>query len=487
MLKHTLVYRVEQVLLVQRSTGLLVQHVERPDIESKDGDAVSAMLTAIQDFVRDSFAPEGEQGGDLGSVSVGDQTVWLVNSPDLTMACVIRGIAPVSLRTQLQEVLEDMLLQYAALIQQFDGDREPMAPLVSELERCFGYVKTVGSKTKSKPNFTASAELDAEDGEFSEAVNEPELAETSKPSRLGKILKTPFFYIALAIFMVVVWVLLVHKLERDKKSNLLALYAETPGIVVTNTHWQNVEAWGFWKYLRPERTLVIDGLQDPSFNDADRLAKQVKGYADERIDIRMQPYLSLHADAQLQRAQVYFAPPASVRLSLQGAVVTAEGEAKRDWLQQWSNAVVTLPGVQGIDVSHVKEDLSNEKEALKQSKEQLEQLVLYFKNSQSTAQDFESTMAELVQQLKQYQIQAANINQDFQVELTAYSDQLGGETLNQPVRMQRAKQVKQLLIDGGLAANNIITKDGGALGEEGVLDKAARKVTIAIKGVVNDL
>lgn len=71
---HTLAYRVQQVFLIHRKTGLLLHHVA--DSNSIDGgadsDMVSGMLTAIQDFVNDSF---GEQDGDLDSVRVGDHTI----------------------------------------------------------------------------------------------------------------------------------------------------------------------------------------------------------------------------------------------------------------------------------------------------------------------------------------------------------------------------------------------------------------------------
>ena len=58
-LTRSLGYRVEQVFLVHRETGLLLQHVARSD-EVLDSDMVSGMLTAIQDFVRDSFGGKGD-------------------------------------------------------------------------------------------------------------------------------------------------------------------------------------------------------------------------------------------------------------------------------------------------------------------------------------------------------------------------------------------------------------------------------------------
>ncbi len=74
-LSHTLLYRVEQVFLIHRETGLLLQHVEAGVAAVQDVDLVSGMLTAIQDFVHDSFGAERSDA--LDSMQVGELTVWI--------------------------------------------------------------------------------------------------------------------------------------------------------------------------------------------------------------------------------------------------------------------------------------------------------------------------------------------------------------------------------------------------------------------------
>ena len=89
--------RVEQVLLIHRPTGLKLEHCFAPTVAYQDPEMVSGMLTAIQDFVRDSFsAPPGET---LDSLRVGDLEVWVEQGPHATIAAVIRGHAPASLRS----------------------------------------------------------------------------------------------------------------------------------------------------------------------------------------------------------------------------------------------------------------------------------------------------------------------------------------------------------------------------------------------------
>src|ERR1700675_4029712 len=54
---HSLLYRVEQVFLIHRETGLVLNHVVAPSAPAQDADMVAGLLSAIQQFARDSFQP----------------------------------------------------------------------------------------------------------------------------------------------------------------------------------------------------------------------------------------------------------------------------------------------------------------------------------------------------------------------------------------------------------------------------------------------
>ena len=105
-LLHSLRYRVEQVFLIHKETGLLLEHVALDEEESENSDLVSGMLTAIQDFVRDSFG--GESGDALESLRVGDRTVWIEEGSYAILAAVIRGNAPETLRGTLRATLDSV-------------------------------------------------------------------------------------------------------------------------------------------------------------------------------------------------------------------------------------------------------------------------------------------------------------------------------------------------------------------------------------------
>ena len=103
-LLNTLVYRVEQVLLIDRDTGLLLQHVTSSAVKAQDADMVSGMLTAIRDFARDSFRVSEDEA--LDQFRVGDLSVWVEQGPHAILATVIRGNAPSELRQRMQEAVE---------------------------------------------------------------------------------------------------------------------------------------------------------------------------------------------------------------------------------------------------------------------------------------------------------------------------------------------------------------------------------------------
>ena len=134
-LKHALIYRVEQVFLIHAETGLLLAHAWAPELKASDPELISGMLTAIRDFVVDSFSRERDAGG-LRRFSVGELTVMVEQGPRAVLAAVVRGQAPDSLLERLQDTLETVHLQFAGALADFDGDAAAFEPARPLLEEC---------------------------------------------------------------------------------------------------------------------------------------------------------------------------------------------------------------------------------------------------------------------------------------------------------------------------------------------------------------
>lgn len=122
------------MFLVHRPSGLLLQHVVAEGIPVQDADMVSGMLTAIRDFVQDSFAVSSDEG--LQTLKVGDLSVWMEHGPHAFVAAVIRGTAPPDLRTTLQQAVESMHARFFDVLPAFAGDASAFVSARPILESC---------------------------------------------------------------------------------------------------------------------------------------------------------------------------------------------------------------------------------------------------------------------------------------------------------------------------------------------------------------
>ena len=143
-LMHTLIYRVEQVFLIHGETGLVVQHVAADDVIVQDEDMVSGMLTAIQDFVKDSFGIM--EGQALQSMHIGDLTIWIEQGAYTVLAAVIRGNPPEDLHIVLEEAVETIEFEQRQALVSFKGDSTPFLVTRPLLENCLLQARGKGRK-----------------------------------------------------------------------------------------------------------------------------------------------------------------------------------------------------------------------------------------------------------------------------------------------------------------------------------------------------
>jgi outer membrane protein OmpA-like peptidoglycan-associated protein len=132
---RSLLYRVEQVFLIHRATGLLLAHRAADTAVVKDADMVSGMLTAIQDYVRDSFG--ANQADKLETMQVGELTVLIQYGPSAILAGVLRGYPPQGLESVFQSVLETISSEYVEQLADFNGDVTPFESCQPLLAKCF--------------------------------------------------------------------------------------------------------------------------------------------------------------------------------------------------------------------------------------------------------------------------------------------------------------------------------------------------------------
>lgn len=133
-ISQTLKYCVEQVLLVHRETGILLHAVANDAIDAKDPELMSSMLTAIQDFVCDSFETESESS--LERIEMGDFTLHIVAGPFAIVAVAVRGTFGEAELAKVSEAIELIHQDYHQALEQFDGNRDPFDATDDILREC---------------------------------------------------------------------------------------------------------------------------------------------------------------------------------------------------------------------------------------------------------------------------------------------------------------------------------------------------------------
>jgi outer membrane protein OmpA-like peptidoglycan-associated protein len=292
-LLHTLLYRVEQVFLIHRETGLLLRHVSARTAVVHDADMVSGMLTAIQDFVKDSFTTR--QGDQLETLQVGELTVWIEQGPLAILAGVIRGNAPQDLREVFQETLERIHLHYGSALKEFSGDAAPFAGTETLLEDCF------------------QAGYDVE-----QAANS------------GRKL-SPFTIIAATVLLALMLGGFFWLRDRQRWNAYVERLRSEPGIVVTDEGGR----WG--KHF-------VTGLRDPLARDPTTIMEDT-GVTAQSVVGHWQPFQALTPDFVLARATTSLQPPGGVRLVTHDGVLEAEGFASHEWVVDARRTARLLPGV----------------------------------------------------------------------------------------------------------------------------------------------
>jgi hypothetical protein len=309
-LRHTLIYRVEQVFLIHRNTGLLIAHISHPDITVKDSDAISAMFTALQDFVHESFDTSSSDA--LDSIDIGDHTTWLLHGPFAMLACVIRGIPPLKLRQQLNGILEDLERRFGNILEQFDGDKSVLGDIDPILRKCLQL-------------------------EVIESEHVPILLKHAAMATLVVLLLIALvssFYWSANRFQ-----------EQNRINNLHTALEDSPGLVVIDVSKKNGQR-------------IFKGLRDPLAADPEALANSL-GFTAGDVGFSMIPYYSIDPAIVLERANRILKVPEGIQLILNEGVLKAVGTAPSQWLNKTRETVSYIAGIERIDLDDVNTDENN--------------------------------------------------------------------------------------------------------------------------------
>jgi OOP family OmpA-OmpF porin len=257
------------------------------------------MLSAIQDFVRDSFElPEGEV---LDELTAGEMKVLIETGPRAAVAAVVRGAPPLELRTRLLEALERIHAQVGDALIEFDGDDAPFLAVTPVLEDCL-----LMREVPRRRSYLAPA----------------------------------IITVALASIVVVLVAAFLRTRHRDQEwaGYVAALRAE-PGIFVASSGHESGR-------------FFVNGFRDPMARDPAELL-EARELSPDDIDARWDPYLAPDPEFAMVRARQLLEPPDSVTLALDRGVLRARGHAPAAWIREARRLTPVLPGVASFDTSEL--------------------------------------------------------------------------------------------------------------------------------------
>lgn len=424
-LLKTLVYRVEQVFLIDRRSGLLLQHVSAADVESQDADMVSGMLTAIKDFVQDSFRVRDGDG--LEALKVGDLSVWIEPGPYAAVAAVIRGNAPREFRRTMEDAVETIHLQFGEALEAFSGDTAAFTDARSALEGCL------------ETQFRASEQ---------------------HPPTYGAWVVLAGIVLALGV-----WAGFWLRDERRWSHYLDRLRAE-PGIVVVSTS-------------RESGHHVVTGMRDPIATDPVRLIEGT-GLAAGDVIGRWAPYHALDTPLVLSRAAAVLRPPAGSTLTLTGGTLAATGTPPSlAWVTEAARIAPLIPGVTQFDVASTLEP------SIRAVRTAIEQRVLLFALGTTETVDEGGGLASLASDVRQLDALAAAADVRFDLNVVGHTDAEGVDAANLPLSAARAQVVADALRPDSLQRIRVSSRGVGSTEPVTTADGDAqnrlnRRVTIAV-------
>lgn len=308
-LRHTMRFRIDHLFLIERESGLVMHRESAPELPDLDSDAISGMLTALGEFVKDSVGRT--DGAGLESARVGEHLVMLLEGPRLNLAAFVRGVPPPALREGLQARLESIHARLA----------DPMAPIDardSDLGQAFAEQLSIQS--------------------VDEAARQRDERPAAAPSRL------PLAIAAALLVALVAGLWLRDWIWERRVARLEAVLQDWPGFYL-----QGLDA-DPWDWVR------VRGLLDPQAEPL-RLAQAQAGFRGGDVVFDVKGFVSNDAEMVVRRAHTLLSPPAGVQLSARAGILSLAGSAPVAWMDGIAGRAAVVPGVVGVDASGLRPDV----------------------------------------------------------------------------------------------------------------------------------
>lgn len=282
---NTIAYQVQQIFLIDNNSGLLIEYAGQEGDLLQDKEAMSAMLTAIQDFIKDSL---DNQSGGLSSAELGDKLVWVIQGNLANLAVVVKG-APTS---RLRDKLTDTC---------------------GELHSDFNHELTNQEKWNNNPELRLQLEQ----------LLLTKTQSDDQPDTKG-IRWWPW---ALLLFLLIGWFSWSSYQSQQNRNKHQSALNQTAGFILQNLMQKN-------------GSYVAKGLADPNANFS---------HLDPNIKLETTPFISLDDNMIQARVINYLATPSVAVKVNNGSVTLSGKRIKSESFSNKINNLLLIAGVQSIN------------------------------------------------------------------------------------------------------------------------------------------
>jgi len=407
-LSHAYIYRVKQVFLIHKQSGILLKEISYiEDPSAKDADMVSSMLSAIKDFVQDSF--DVEQKNELDTIKVGQFNIWIEQGPGALLAAIVEGNAPAGFRTILKETIEKIHLKQSYELENFKGDVDVFKKSDPYLQSCI--------------------------------VSEQKEVKKKKPVLIIILFLLLIGFGSYWAYISVEKKLRIHKLEN-------ALRAES-GILITD-------------YYNTNGKVVFEGMRDPLAKDPITISGLYNVDKSEAA-FAFNFYISLDSSLILKRAYSILQPPKLVILSFKDGVLYATGESNNEWITSALHKYLYIPGVDKLNIENLnippnKEVVTN-KAHIESKRPSIEKFYFVFKyNTIKINEKQKVKFNNFIDEVKS--VYDFNFSQDSVpvIIVMAHTSYQGNAVANKKVAYERAIQFINLMIKEGTPMEVLVPK-----------------------------
>lgn len=124
-------------VFVMTPSGILLKHYTRRLRPDQDEDILAGMLTAVQNFVKESF---DTAGGRLSEIRFENYDIIISYSDNLVLAAVLSTKNPEKLRQKLKDAASEIEDTYGPKLKEWKGDMSELRPIDVVMRKLLGRI-----------------------------------------------------------------------------------------------------------------------------------------------------------------------------------------------------------------------------------------------------------------------------------------------------------------------------------------------------------